>query len=191
MTGIHRRTGIGVATVRTTIEIFALAVGIALGGHAGLGTVAFAILVGYALAGFFRLMTWTVVSAAILLASTPSNPIRDQGAFDASGSHLARGAERHRRRKLERLDRRQRRPDERLELAVDPGGVERERVELLRPLVPDPLQRAPLGVEVVFISMNASTILLTRRLNSMLVSSRRLRPASVAVRVDQRACPTR
>jgi uncharacterized membrane protein YczE len=62
MTGIHRRTGIGVATVRTTIEIFALAVGIALGGRAGLGTVAFAILVGYALAGFFRLMTWAVVA---------------------------------------------------------------------------------------------------------------------------------
>jgi len=60
MTGIHRRTGIGVATVRTTIEIFALAVGIALGGRAGLGTLAFAALVGYALAAFFRLMTWTV-----------------------------------------------------------------------------------------------------------------------------------
>ena len=60
MTGIHRRTGIGVATVRTTIEIFALVVGIALGGRAGFGTVAFALLVGYMLAGFFRVMTWTV-----------------------------------------------------------------------------------------------------------------------------------
>jgi len=60
MTGIHRRTGIGVATVRTTIEIFALVIGIALGGRAGLGTVAFAVLVGYALAASFRLMTWAV-----------------------------------------------------------------------------------------------------------------------------------
>jgi uncharacterized membrane protein YczE len=58
MTGIHRRTGVGVATVRTTIEIFALAVGIALGGRAGLGTVAFAFLVGYTLAASFRVMTW-------------------------------------------------------------------------------------------------------------------------------------
>ena len=58
MTGIHRRTGIGVATVRTTIEIFALAVGIALGGRAGLGTVAFAVLVGYTLAASFRIMKW-------------------------------------------------------------------------------------------------------------------------------------
>ncbi|MFL5926675.1 MAG: YczE/YyaS/YitT family protein [Gaiellaceae bacterium] len=60
MTGIHRRTGIGVATVRTTIEIFALAVGIALGGRAGFGTIAFAVLVGYTLAASFRVMTWAV-----------------------------------------------------------------------------------------------------------------------------------
>jgi uncharacterized membrane protein YczE len=58
MTGIHRRTGIGVATVRTTIEIAALCVGIALGGRAGLGTVAFALLVGYVLAVCFRVMAW-------------------------------------------------------------------------------------------------------------------------------------
>lgn len=56
MTGIHRRTGVGVATVRTTIELVALGLGIALGGRAGIGTLAFAVLVGYALAAFFRLM---------------------------------------------------------------------------------------------------------------------------------------
>ena len=58
MTGIHRQTGIGIATVRTTIEVCALVVGIALGGHAGLGTVLFAILVGYALAAVFRVLLW-------------------------------------------------------------------------------------------------------------------------------------
>jgi uncharacterized membrane protein YczE len=58
MTGIQRRTGVGIATVRTTIEVCALALGIALGGHAGLGTVAFAILVGYALAAIFRILVW-------------------------------------------------------------------------------------------------------------------------------------
>jgi uncharacterized membrane protein YczE len=58
MTGLHRQTGIGIATVRTTIEVCALALGIALGGHAGLGTVAFAILVGYALAAIFRILAW-------------------------------------------------------------------------------------------------------------------------------------
>jgi uncharacterized protein len=58
MTGIHRQTGIGIATVRTTIEVCALALGILLGGHAGLGTVLFAILVGYALAAIFRMLVW-------------------------------------------------------------------------------------------------------------------------------------
>jgi uncharacterized protein len=58
MTGIHRQTGIGIATVRTTIEVCALVLGIALGGHAGLGTVLFAILVGYALAAIFRILSW-------------------------------------------------------------------------------------------------------------------------------------
>ena len=57
MTGIHRRTGFGIASVRTTLELSALGAGIALGGHAGLGTVAYALLLGYALAAIFRLMT--------------------------------------------------------------------------------------------------------------------------------------
>ena len=39
-------------------EICALALGIALGGHAGIGTVAFAILVGYVLAAIFRVLVW-------------------------------------------------------------------------------------------------------------------------------------
>ena len=58
MTGLHRRTGIGIATVRTTIEVCALGLGIVLGGHAGLVTVAFAVLVGYALAAIFRVLVW-------------------------------------------------------------------------------------------------------------------------------------
>jgi uncharacterized membrane protein YczE len=58
MTGLQRRTGIGIATVRTTIELCVLVLGIALGGHAGVGTVAFAILVGYVLAAIFRLLVW-------------------------------------------------------------------------------------------------------------------------------------
>ena len=42
MTGIHRRTGFGIASVRTTLELSA---------------VAYALLLGYALAAIFRLMT--------------------------------------------------------------------------------------------------------------------------------------
>lgn len=63
MTGIHRRTGLGIASVRTTLELSALGAGIALGGHAGLGTVAYALLLGYALAAIFRLMTLMTRSA--------------------------------------------------------------------------------------------------------------------------------
>lgn len=57
MTGIHRVTGVGIAAVRTSIEIAVLAIGFTLGGHAGYATLAFALLVGYAIAGPLRLMT--------------------------------------------------------------------------------------------------------------------------------------
>ena len=56
MTGIHRVTGLGIATVRTTLEISALIAGGLLGGHVGVGTFAFALLVGYALAATLRVL---------------------------------------------------------------------------------------------------------------------------------------
>jgi uncharacterized protein len=46
MTGLNRRTGRSLRLWRTVIEISALALGWALGGVAGLGTVAFAALIG-------------------------------------------------------------------------------------------------------------------------------------------------
>jgi uncharacterized membrane protein YczE len=46
MTGIHRRTGWSLRIVRSAIEVSAVAVGFLLGGTVGLGTVAFALLVG-------------------------------------------------------------------------------------------------------------------------------------------------
>lgn len=50
MTGLHRRTGRPVALVRTLIELTALVVGVLLGGRFGIGTVAFALLIGPAVA---------------------------------------------------------------------------------------------------------------------------------------------
>ena len=50
MTGIHGRTGWPIAGVRAGIELCALAVGVALGGNAGVGTLAFALGVGPAVA---------------------------------------------------------------------------------------------------------------------------------------------
>lgn len=46
MTGLHARTGWSVRRVRAAIEVAALLGGIALGGIAGIGTVAFALLIG-------------------------------------------------------------------------------------------------------------------------------------------------
>jgi len=55
MTGLHRVTGRPVALVRAAIEITALAAGIALGGTFGVGTLAYALLIGPAVALALRL----------------------------------------------------------------------------------------------------------------------------------------
>ena len=56
MTGLHRRTGLSLRVVRACIEVSAVAVGYALGGTVGVGTVAFALLIGPAVqAGVFAL----------------------------------------------------------------------------------------------------------------------------------------
>jgi uncharacterized protein len=55
MTGLHRLTGRPVALVRGSIELTALAVGVALGGTFGPGTVAFALLIGPSVALGLRL----------------------------------------------------------------------------------------------------------------------------------------
>jgi len=46
MTGLHRRTGWPIWIVRTGIEVVVLIVGVLLGGQFGIGTVAFALLIG-------------------------------------------------------------------------------------------------------------------------------------------------
>ncbi|WP_254802060.1 YitT family protein [Kitasatospora sp. SUK 42] len=46
MTGLHRRTGRSLRLVRTSIEVTVLAVGILLGGTAGVGTVVYALAIG-------------------------------------------------------------------------------------------------------------------------------------------------
>jgi uncharacterized protein len=55
MTGLHRLTGRPVALVRSAIEISALVVGVILGGTFGVGTIAFALLIGPAVALALRL----------------------------------------------------------------------------------------------------------------------------------------
>ncbi len=55
MTGLHRRTGWPIWSVRTGIEVTVVAIGWALGGNVGIGTVAFALLVGPLCQFFMRI----------------------------------------------------------------------------------------------------------------------------------------
>lgn len=55
MTGLHARTGWPIWFVRTGLEITVVAVGWALGGNAGVGTLAFALLVGPLCQYFMRI----------------------------------------------------------------------------------------------------------------------------------------
>lgn len=55
MTGLHAKTGRSLRLVRTVIEVSALAAGFALGGTVGIGTIAFALLIGPGVqAAFYR-----------------------------------------------------------------------------------------------------------------------------------------
>jgi uncharacterized membrane protein YczE len=85
MTGIHRRLGYPIASVRLAIELAVLAVGIVLGGTFGVATVAFALFVGYCLA-------WTLQLFARQVRPTHSDA--ETPSFDASrtpGEKPARG----------------------------------------------------------------------------------------------------
>jgi uncharacterized membrane protein YczE len=46
MTGLHRRTGLSIRLVRTSLEVTVVAIGLLLGGTAGLGTVLYALAIG-------------------------------------------------------------------------------------------------------------------------------------------------
>jgi uncharacterized membrane protein YczE len=60
MIGLHARTGRPVSLLRMGIEVTALVAGVALGGTAGFGTVAFAVLVGPAVATAMRVLPGVV-----------------------------------------------------------------------------------------------------------------------------------
>lgn len=57
MTGLHQRTGVPIWIVRTGIEVTVVAIGWFLGGTVGIGTVAFALLVGPLCQFFMRIFT--------------------------------------------------------------------------------------------------------------------------------------
>ena len=57
MTGLARRLHAPIAVVRLSIELTVLVAGWALGGRVGLGTVVFALTIGYTVAGAMHLLT--------------------------------------------------------------------------------------------------------------------------------------
>lgn len=77
MTGLHRRTGWPIWVVRTGLEVTVVAVGWALGGNVGVGTVAFALLVGPLCQFFLRLFAISLPpEAASATDPTPTGEIR-------------------------------------------------------------------------------------------------------------------
>lgn len=60
MTGLHSRTGWPIWVVRTGIEIVVVAVGWSLGGNVGIGTLAFALLVGPLCQYFMRIFAVSI-----------------------------------------------------------------------------------------------------------------------------------
>jgi uncharacterized protein len=62
MTGLHARTGLPIAPVRGGIEVTALVAGALLGGTFGVGTLAFAVLIGPAVALGIRLLPARVLT---------------------------------------------------------------------------------------------------------------------------------
>lgn len=62
MTGLHKRTGWPIWIVRTGLEVVVVAVGWSLGGNVGIGTLAFALLVGPLCQYFMRIFAVRIPS---------------------------------------------------------------------------------------------------------------------------------
>jgi len=69
MTGLHRRTGWKIWIVRTGIELTVLVTGFLLGGNVGIGTLAFALLIG-------PLCGWTIPLFAVRRTSSAARAVR-------------------------------------------------------------------------------------------------------------------
>jgi uncharacterized membrane protein YczE len=57
MLGLSRRTGWSIRRTRTTLELVVLAIGVALGGSAGVGTILFAVTIGVVMQTSIRLFS--------------------------------------------------------------------------------------------------------------------------------------
>ncbi|WP_460850155.1 membrane protein YczE [Nocardioides ultimimeridianus] len=74
MTGIHHRTGWPIRVVRTSLEVTVLAIGFAMGGTVGLGTVLYAVTIGPIVQELLPLATVRLDGAEPVLAAGCPNP---------------------------------------------------------------------------------------------------------------------
>lgn len=74
MTGIHRRWGWRLWAIRTSIEVVVLGLGWVLGGNVGVGTVAFAVLIG------------PMVNVTIPWLRVPAHPLPHQSGIGGAGA---------------------------------------------------------------------------------------------------------
>lgn len=70
MTGLHKRTGLKIWIVRTSIEVTVLGIGWVLGGNVGIGTVLFALLIG-------PLCNWTIPFFAVKQPASATPPLTE------------------------------------------------------------------------------------------------------------------
>jgi uncharacterized membrane protein YczE len=75
MTGLHRRTGWRIWIVRTGIEVVVVIIGALLGGQLGIGTIAFALLIG------------PMVGVTLPLLRVPGEPPAAAGDVQAAAEH--------------------------------------------------------------------------------------------------------
>lgn len=86
MTGIHRRTGLRIWIARTAIEVTVLIAGWLLGGQFGVGTIAFALLIGPMVNVTLPLLNVPVRPAAVAAAGRAADGVGDgAAAADAAG----------------------------------------------------------------------------------------------------------
>jgi uncharacterized membrane protein YczE len=87
MTGLHRVTGRPIWAIRTLLEASVVVLGWLLGGTVGLGTVAFALLIGPVCQYFMRIFYVTLPSDAPVVAPpTHSDPLPDETQLEKSPS---------------------------------------------------------------------------------------------------------
>ena len=84
MTGLHKRTGLKIWIVRTSLEVTVLAIGWALGGNVGIGTVLFALLIGPICT--YTIPFFAVKRPAVVVADAPAPVVEEarQGRLETS-----------------------------------------------------------------------------------------------------------